>query len=176
MLRAVTCDGTLVPVWETGGHPVNLGRSMRIVPERLRRIVIARDGGCAYPGCLSTGHVDVHHVDHWTDGGRTDLDNLVALCAFHHDTHHAGAFGIAADPDLPGHFLFTGRGGWPLEPLHAVPDPPPPTGPAADEDDGTGDAGQHVVEPPPTWQGPTGERLDMGWMDIMPNPPPSSAA
>ncbi|KAB7745278.1 DUF222 domain-containing protein [Nostocoides sp. F2B08] len=176
MLRAATCDGTLVPVWETGGQPVNLGRSMRIVPERLRRIVIARDGGCAYPGCLSTGHVDVHHVEHWTDGGRTDLDNLVALCAFHHDSHHAGGFGIAAHPDLPGHFLFTGRGGWPLEPLHAVPNPPPPTGPPADEDDTPGDAEQDAVEPQPTWQGPTGERLDLGWIDIMPNPPPSPAA
>jgi hypothetical protein len=176
MLRAVTCDGTLVPVWETDGHPVNLGRSMRIVPERLRRLVIARDGGCAYPGCLSTGHVDVHHVVHWTDGGRTDLDNLVALCAFDHDTHHAGAFGIEQDPDLPGRFLFTGRGGWRLEPLHALPDPLPPSGPPSDEDETTGDAQLAVVEPPPTWQGPTGDRLDMGWVDIMPNPPPSSAA
>ena len=171
----MTCDGTLVPVWETDGQPVNLGRSMRIVPERLRRLVIARDGGCAYPGCLSTGHVDVHHVEHWTDGGRTDLDNLVALCAFHHDTHHAGAFGIEPDEDLPGRFLFTGRGGWRLEPLHALPDPPP-TGPPSDEDDAKGDSAGDEVEPPPTWQGPTGERLDMRWVDIMPNPPPSSAA
>lgn len=102
MLRAVTCDGMLVPVWESGGRPVHLGRSMRIVPERLRRLVLARDGGCVYPGCIATGHVDVHHVVHWTEGGATDLDNLVALCAFHHDTHHAGQFGIAADPDRSG--------------------------------------------------------------------------
>lgn len=54
MLRAVTCDGELVPVWETSGQPLNLGRSMRIVPERLRRLVIARDGGCSYPGCIAT--------------------------------------------------------------------------------------------------------------------------
>ncbi|MGA8048532.1 MAG: DUF222 domain-containing protein [Dermatophilaceae bacterium] len=170
MLRAVTCDGTLVPVWETGGHPVNLGRSMRIVPERLRRLVIARDGGCAYPGCLSTGHVDVHHVEHWSDGGRTDLVNLVALCAFHHDTHHAGAFGIEADEDDPGRFVFTGRGGWRLEPLHAAPDPPP-----SGEDDAPLDADREE-ESPPTWQGPTGEHLDLHWVDIMPNPPPPSAA
>jgi hypothetical protein len=175
MLRAVTCDGTLVPVWETGGQPVNLGRSMRIVPERLQRLVIARDGGCAYPGCLSTGHVDVHHVVHWTDGGPTDLDNLVALCAFHHDTHHAGSFGIEADADHPGHFRFTGRGGWPLEPLHAHPDPPPAAGPPSD--DAAPDDGERAKEePPPTWQGPTGEHLDMQWVEVLPNPPPSSAA
>ena len=181
MLRRVTCEGELVPVWESEGHPVNLGRSMRIVPERIRRLVLARDGGCAYPGCVATGHVDVHHVVHWTDGGRTDLDNLVALCAFHHDTHHAGQFGITADPDRPGRFVFTGRGGWTLEPLHAVPDPPPPPPPPPspngppDDDAGTDDTATDE-QPPVTWQGPTGENLDLHWVDILPNPPPSSAA
>lgn len=175
MMRRVTCDGTLVPVWETEGSPVNLGRTVRIVPERLRRLVLVRDGGCAYPGCIATGHVDVHHVVHWTEGGPTDLDNLVALCAFHHDTHHAGEFGISADPDRPGRFVFTGRGGWVLQPLHAVPDPPPATGPLCDEA-GVDNEADEDGEPPATWVGPTGEYLDMGWVDIMPNPPPSSAA
>lgn len=175
LLRAVTCEGTLVPVWESHGRPVNLGRSVRIVPERVRRLVIARDGGCAYPGCIATGHVDVHHVVHWTQGGPTDVDNLVALCAFHHDSHHAGQFGIAAEPQRPGRFVFTGRGGWVLEPLHAVPDPPT-SGPPGDDEHADGEDCTAHEEPPPTWRGPTGEHLDTRWVDILPNPPPTSAA
>jgi hypothetical protein len=33
----------------------------------------------------------VHHIIHWADGGRTDLDNLILLCHHHHTlTHEAG--------------------------------------------------------------------------------------
>jgi len=109
-------------------------------------------------------------VVHWTQGGCTDLDNLVALCAFHHDSHHAGEFGITAEPEEPGRFAFTGRGGWVLEPLHAVPDPPS-TGPPHDDEHAAA-ADTIDDEPPPTWHGPTGEHLDTRWVDILPNPPP----
>jgi hypothetical protein len=174
LLRRMTCDGGLVPVWESEGRPVNLGRTTRIVPERIRRLVLARDGGCAYPGCVSTGHVDVHHVWHWSQGGPTDLDNLVALCAHHHDNHHAGAFGISADPDRPGRFDFTGRGGWRLRPLHADP-PEPPGGPPAGDDVGHTHRDDDDGPPTPTWLGPTGAHLDTRWVDIRPNPPPPAA-
>lgn len=173
MLRRLICEGELVPIWEREGSPVSVGRSSRVVPERLRRLVVARDVGCAYPACGATGHVDVHHVVHWGRGGATDLDNLVALCSFHHDRHHAGEFGIEADPDHPGRFVFTGRGGWRLEPLAAVPEPTRPRsdiphdiphrdpGPPADEE--------------PVWIGPSGGSMDTAWVHIMPNPPPTAA-
>ena len=57
---------------------------------------------------------------HWAHGGRTDLDNLVALCPFHHDAHHAGEFGIAGDANVPGGLVFTARGGFPIGPGPAL--------------------------------------------------------
>lgn len=84
----------------------------------------------------------------------------------------------SASPPTPigqGGFVFTGRGGWVLQPLHAVPDPPRPTGPPGDDENANTGADEDD-ESPGTWQGPTGEWLDMRWVDIMPNPPPSSVA
>jgi hypothetical protein len=35
-----------------------------------------------------------HHVEHWIDGGRTSLDNLVLLCRRHHTWVHEGGIGV----------------------------------------------------------------------------------
>jgi hypothetical protein len=78
--------------------------------------VLDRDRGCRFPGCVATAHLEVHHVVHWADGGRTDLDNLVSLCPFHHDAHHGGEFAISGDPNDPAGLVFTAPGGFPILP------------------------------------------------------------
>ena len=66
------------------GAPVELlelGRTTRTIPPGLRRALAARDGGCAAPGCdRPPAWTDAHHLQHWADGGPTDLSNLVLLC------------------------------------------------------------------------------------------------
>lgn len=47
-----------------------------------------RDRTCRFPGCAATRHLHAHHVEHWVDGGPTDLDNLVLLCGAHHRFVH----------------------------------------------------------------------------------------
>ena len=105
----LTCDGTLTPVWETDGHPVNVGRAQRVVPHRTRVLVLDRDRGCRFPGCGSTRNLEIHHLIHWRDGGPTDTTNLLALCAFHHDGHHRGEFTITGDPTRPDGLTFHDR-------------------------------------------------------------------
>ena len=95
------CDGVVQPVWEVDGTPVSVGRRQRIVPARTRRLVEDRDRGCVFPGCQARGFLEVHHLDHWADGGATDLDRLVCLCPFHHDAHHRGEFTITGRPTPP---------------------------------------------------------------------------
>jgi len=52
--------------------------------------LIARDGGCSFPGCAHPPQwCDRHHVQAWIEGGRTDLNNLTLLCRYHH-THFVG--------------------------------------------------------------------------------------
>jgi hypothetical protein len=47
--------------------------------------LIARDGGCSFPGCTHPPQwCDRHHIREWVDGGTTDLDNLTLLCRYHH--------------------------------------------------------------------------------------------
>lgn len=161
MTDALTCDGILQPVWETNGTPVNVGRAQRVVPDRTRRLVESRDQGCRYPGCTVTGHVEAHHLVHWRNGGRTDLDHLISLCPFHHDRHHEGEFSISGSPATPGGLTFWARGGWPLQPLAPRGSPArvgaPPAGPAC-------------------WTGPTGERLQTRHLCLAVNPPDPSDA
>lgn len=42
LIRKLTCDGVLQPVWETEGVAVNVGRAQRIVPDRTRRLIVDR--------------------------------------------------------------------------------------------------------------------------------------
>jgi hypothetical protein len=94
-------DGVLQPVWETDGRPVSVGRDMRILPPRSRRLVEDRDRGCRFPGCTVTRFLEIHHLVGWAEGGGTDLDNLVCLCPFHHDAVSRGDYVMSGDPTRP---------------------------------------------------------------------------
>jgi hypothetical protein len=48
--------------------------------------------------------VDLHHIQYWSNGGRTTLDNLVSLCKYHHMLVHERGYLIAAARD--GTFAF----------------------------------------------------------------------
>jgi uncharacterized protein DUF222 len=91
--RKALCDALVVPVVLGGrGEPLDVGRATRTIPTGIRRALIVRDGGCAFPGCdRPPSWCDAHHVTHWSNGGSTALCNLCLLCAHHHDTvHHDG--------------------------------------------------------------------------------------
>ncbi|WP_231114649.1 HNH endonuclease signature motif containing protein, partial [Lentzea aerocolonigenes] len=64
---------------------MDIGRKTRSFPAGIRRILVARDRGCAFPGCARPPrHCDGHHIHHWAEGGRTSVDNAVLLCRHHH--------------------------------------------------------------------------------------------
>jgi len=69
------------------GVPLALGRSQRLASKGQTLALIARDGGCSFPGCTHPGAwCDRHHPLDWILGGNTDLNNLTLLCRYHH-TH-----------------------------------------------------------------------------------------
>jgi hypothetical protein len=58
-----------------------VARSSRTVTPAQLTALQVRDGGCVHPGCTRTAaFCDAHHVQHWSQGGATDLSNLVLLC------------------------------------------------------------------------------------------------
>jgi Domain of unknown function (DUF222)/HNH endonuclease len=101
--RRLACDADLIPIVLNGDSvPLDVGRTRRLVKPAQRKALIARDRGCAYPGCTHTPRwCDAHHVTHWADGGKTDLDNMVLLCRRHHRVLHHSAWEIQFINGIP---------------------------------------------------------------------------
>lgn len=106
-LRKICPDSVWRALWrDRRGVPLNLGRGRRTSNAQQRAALAIRDGGCVFPGCdLPTTWCDSHHVIEWTDGGRTDLDNLVLLCRHHHGVTHRNGWSLTATGD--GTFTWT---------------------------------------------------------------------
>ena len=89
---------------DSAGKLLDLGRRRRRPNTALRRAARERDTcRCRFPGCESR-RVDLHHVQYWSNGGRTKLDNLVSLCKYHHMLVHERGYLIATTRD--GTFAF----------------------------------------------------------------------
>jgi hypothetical protein len=96
-VRRLSCDAGIVRIVEDAkGQPLDVGRKTRTIAPALKRVLSARDRGCRFPGCSVTRHLHGHHIEHWADGGRTSLDNLVQLCPHHHRLVHEGGFDVQA--------------------------------------------------------------------------------
>ena len=97
---AVACDAKILPgiFNKHTGNPL-LGRSQRKIPKRLHKQLIARDGGCV--GCDAHHKIcQVHHLDHWSHGGETTLDNTCLLCwRCHHVRVHQNGEEITRHPN-----------------------------------------------------------------------------
>ena len=100
VLRRLACDAACVAVIRgEEGEPLSVGRKTRTIPPSIARALRVRDGGCRFPGCQHRRHVDGHHIEHWVDGGKTSLDNLVLLCRYHHTLLHESGFSLERTDD-----------------------------------------------------------------------------
>jgi hypothetical protein len=97
--RRLACEASVVSILERGGRPLSVGHKTRSVPPALRRALASRDQGCCFPGCGQTRFLHAHHIEHWAHGGRTELGNLVQLCAYHHRLIHERGYGLTRGPD-----------------------------------------------------------------------------
>jgi hypothetical protein len=123
--RRIACDAELIPaVLGSRGEPLDIGRAGRTVPAAIRRAVILRDGGCAFPGCaVPARRCDIHHVIHWADHGPTSIDNCVTLCGRHHRLIHHSDWRIDIADGMPQFHPPPWLGGVPRRnPLHTTPE------------------------------------------------------
>jgi hypothetical protein len=82
------------------GRPLHYGRSKRFVQPSQRAALLARDGGCRWPGCDGKAVWAIaHHVIFWDDGGVTDIEVLVLLCPVHHNYVHHGRWTLELHDD-----------------------------------------------------------------------------
>jgi hypothetical protein len=88
--RRLACTADLVPAVLGGDSEVlDLGRTDRYFTgkQRLAKAIenpYCRAEGCTVPATWSEGH----HKRPWANGGRTDYDDLVPLCGWHHHRAH----------------------------------------------------------------------------------------
>src|ERR1700683_339450 len=96
---ALACTAALSGmIHDHDGTVLDLGRR-RPPTSALRRAARERDHcRCRYPGCESR-RADLHHIQYWSDGGRTTLDNLLTLCKAHHMLVHDRGYRIATARD-----------------------------------------------------------------------------
>jgi hypothetical protein len=82
-------------------HVLDVGRSRRTAPPKIRRALTIRDGGCAVPGCdVDASRCEAHHITYWEHHGETCVSNMVLLCAKHHHMVHEGRWRILRNTEL----------------------------------------------------------------------------
>ena len=111
-----TSDGTLLSVAQVlelaeqadiiptvlnrSGAVLSQGRSRRLATAAQTWALVARDGGCSFPGCDRPPELcERHHVVPWSDGGRMDVDNLTLVCRYHHHQFGVGGWTAAINSD-----------------------------------------------------------------------------
>ncbi|WP_410808970.1 DUF222 domain-containing protein [Micromonospora sp. 067-2] len=106
-VRRLACDAAVLPAILGGDSQIlDVGRQRRLFTGPLRRALVLRDGGCAFPGCDRPPRwCDGHHVRHWVDGGPTALHNAVLLCGHHHRLVHRGEWTVRIAHDGRPDFL-----------------------------------------------------------------------
>ena len=99
--RRLGCDAWLVAaIVDTDLDVLDIGRLSRVIPRPMRRALIVRDQGCAFPGCGRPPRwCHGHHIRHWAHGGPTALTNLVLLCGRHHRVIHHHGWDVDLGPD-----------------------------------------------------------------------------
>lgn len=74
---------------------VHLGRQ---VTAKQRAALEVRDPECAVPGCHETERLEIDHRTGWALTKRTELDDLVRLCHFHHAQKTREGYRITGRP------------------------------------------------------------------------------
>lgn len=79
---------------------LNLGRSTRLANRAQRRALRGLYATCAIPGCrVGYDRCKLHHIIWWRNGGRTDLQNLLPVCAVHHAKIHHDGWTVTLGPN-----------------------------------------------------------------------------
>ena len=87
----IAAQAKILPaIFSAEGDPLWLGRAQRHASTGQRIALAARDGGCVNCAAPAEG-TEPHHIEWFSHGGPTDIDNLALLCErCHHLIHDDG--------------------------------------------------------------------------------------
>ncbi len=89
--RRLACTAGILPVVLGGRSEIlDLGRTRRLFSPAQRKALAIRDRHCRAEGCdIPAAWCEAHHHrEPWSQGGKTDLDDGMLLCTFHHHRAH----------------------------------------------------------------------------------------
>jgi hypothetical protein len=97
---------TVTTVFGDRGEILHHGKTRRLFTPAQNRALAARDGGCIWPSCeRPPSWCETHHVNEWVSDdhppGRTDIDNGVLLCHFHHSHLHKSSWKLTMQSGAP---------------------------------------------------------------------------
>lgn len=100
-LDQISCGATLTRLIMAGDSVIlDMGRKTRFATPNQQRAIRIRDGGCIFPSCDRPAQwCDIHHINSFAGGGRTDVASMVCLCRRHHTLIHNSKWTIATNPD-----------------------------------------------------------------------------
>ena len=87
-IARLAADAKILPaIFDADGDPLWLGRAQRDASAGQRIVLAARDGGCVNCGS-PVERSEPHHIEWFSRGGPTDIDNLALLCERCHHLIH----------------------------------------------------------------------------------------
>src|SRR5215207_873567 len=102
VVRQMACQAEIIPIVLNGqGQALDVGRAQRLATEAQRQALRAMYSTCAIPGCATpVDDCHIHHVDHFEDGGETNLDRMLPLCTLGgcHTRVHEGGWQLDMEP------------------------------------------------------------------------------
>lgn len=102
-IRQLACNAELLPVVLGGdSQAIDVGSRKRLFTAEQRKVLYARDRGCTFPGCTSgVDRCEAHHVQEYSRGGPTTLENAAMVCRHHHHLVHETGWTITVRNGVP---------------------------------------------------------------------------
>ncbi len=100
--RRMACTASILPMVLGGESEIlDQGRARRLFTPAQRKAMAVRDRHCRAEGCdVPAGWCEAHHANRpWSQGGRTDLDDGVLLCSWHHHRAHDHRYDARRQPN-----------------------------------------------------------------------------
>lgn len=99
-VQRLLCNARVQTVIEhPDGSVAAVGRMSREPSAWMMRQLRHRDDTCRFPGCDARRFTQAHHLEWWSRGGETELDNLLLVCAFHHKLVHELGWSIVRNDE-----------------------------------------------------------------------------
>jgi hypothetical protein len=91
----LACSDGYLPILFGNGPALDLGRTRRLFSTAQRDVLAAIWGGCPVPGCdRPPSWTEAHHIDMFSEGGTTCVQDGILLCRHHHMLIHNNGWRI----------------------------------------------------------------------------------